>query len=293
MRASMLFTTKGTKATKWIPRIGFVCFVYLVVSSSFLSAQQAPPAGQQPAPGGRGGRGGPPPTARAAAPFDLTGTWVAVVSEDWRWRMVTPQKGDYASVPLNADGRKAADAWDMAKDSAAGEQCRPFGAAALLRLPTRLRVSWQDDTTLKVESDAGTQTRLFRFGAPPAAPAGTERSWQGYSVAEWSKQAQIRGLGFGGRGGGFAGGNLKVSTTQLRSGYLRKNGVPYSDNAVVTEYFNRHDEPNGDAWFTVTTVVEDPTYLNTPFITSTSFKREPDGSKWSPTPCQTDPPRTE
>ena len=76
----------------------------------------------------------------------------------------------------------------------------------------------------------------------------------------------------------------------MKAGYLRKNGVPYSENAVVTEQWNRHDEPNGDSWITVTTIVDDPQYLQQPFITSSSFKKEADTSKWSPSPCQTPPP---
>lgn len=230
---------------------------------------------------------GTPATARAAAPIDLTGYWVSLVTEDWRWRMVTPAKGDYASVPLNAAGRNAADEWDLAVDKAKGRECRAFGAAALLRLPLRVHVTWQDDQTLKLESDAGQQTRLFRFAA--SRGAAPKRDWQGASVAEWFKQPQS--FGFGPGRGGLAGGNLKVVTTRLRAGYLRKNGVPYSENTVVTEYFNRHSEPGGAEWFTLTSVVEDPTYLTQPFITSSSFKREPDGSRWHPTPCETDPPR--
>ena len=239
--------------------------------------------------GGRGAQQGPAPTPRAAAPFDLTGYWVSVVTEDWRWRMVTPQKGDYASVPLNAAGRQVADAWDLAKDKANHDECKAFGAAGMVRLPMRLQITWQDDNTLKLETDAGQQTRLFHFAG--GAPGG-ERSWQGYSAAEWYKQPQAVGLGFGGGGGrGFAGGNLKVVTTNMKAGYLRKNGVPYSENTVLTEYFNRHDEPNGDQWIMVTSVIEDPKYLNQPFLLSTSFKKERDGSKWRPTPCEIDPPR--
>jgi hypothetical protein len=286
-------------------RRGVLILSAMLIWASLVTAQQAPPgapAGPPPAggarqggaPAGRGGRGGPPPTPRAQQPFDLTGQWVAVISEDWRWRMTTPQKGDYASLPLNAEARRVADTWDLAKDVAAGEQCKPFGAAALLRQPTRLRISWQDDTTLKMESDAGQQTRLFKFAAPGALPVttavSTERTWQGNSTAEWNKVAVGRGFG-GGGGRGPAGGNLKVVTRDLRAGYLRKNGVPYSENAVVTEYFNRHDEPNGDQWFTVTTIVDDARYLNGSLIVSSSFKKETDTSKWNPTPCQTDPPR--
>jgi hypothetical protein len=240
---------------------------------------------------GQGGAAQPPQTARATAPFDLTGYWVSIVSEDWRWRMVTPAKGDYASVPLNDEGRKAADAWDLTKDKSAGTECKAFGAPALLRLPTRVHVTWQDDNTLKLETDSGQQIRLLHFGA--AQPPSAERQWQGYSKAEWFKQSQSTGLGFGGAGGrgNFTGGNLKVVTTGLRAGYLRKNGVPYSEDAVLTEYFNRHSGADGSEWFTVTTVVEDPRYLTMPFITSSSFKKETDASKWHPTACLIDPPR--
>ena len=76
----------------------------------------------------------------------------------------------------------------------------------------------------------------------------------------------------------------------MKAGYLRKNGVPYSEDAVLTEYYNRHSGPGDLEWFTVTTVVEDPKYLTQPFITSSSFRREADNSKWKPAPCQTAPP---
>ena len=234
----------------------------LLISGS-LSSQQPPQ---------------PPQTPRAAAPIDLTGYWVSVVTEDWRWRMLTPPKGDYASVPLTVEGRKVADMWDP--DRAPSDGCKAYGAPAVMRMPGRLNITWENDTTLKIETDAGGQTRRLRFESdrtPGEAP-----SWQGYSVASWEVT--------GGRGGRDAapaprGGTLKVVTTNLRAGYLRKNGVPYSENAVVTEYFDRH-AAYGTEWFTVTTIVEDPRYLTQSFITSTHFKREPDGAKWSPAPCE-------
>jgi hypothetical protein len=249
----------------------------LLVAASWASAQQ-----------GRGAPPGPPPTAQAAARADFTGTWVSVVTEDWLWRMITPPKGDVASIPINPAGRKIAEAWDLAKDNASGEQCKAFGAVGGMRIPGRVRISWQDPNTLKLEFDAGTQTRLLRFnptGAPPA-----QRSLQGYSVANWETgQAPQPGGGSFGTFGAGAGGGLKAITTQLSPGYLRKNGVPYSQNATLTEYFDRHSD-FGEDWFTVTAIVDDPQYLTQPFITSTHFKKEPDGSKWSPTPCRTEPP---
>jgi hypothetical protein len=237
--------------------------------------------------GGRGGRGGPPPVAvgRVGAPVDLTGYWVSIISEDWRWRMVTPLKGDAASVPTTAAARMIIDAWDPAKDEAAGNQCKSYGAAAIMRVPGRVHITWDDDMTLKVEADAGQQTRVFHFGGK--APAGAERTWQGYSVANW--EAPPRNPGGSNLGTariGTGGKALEVVTTNLKAGYLRKNGVPYSENAVVNEYYDRHTEPNGDEWFTVTTVVTDPQYLTVPFVTSSDFKKEPDGSKWSPEPCK-------
>ena len=246
-----------------------------------LVASLAVPAGLAAQGGARGGQGpATPATPKASAPIDLTGYWVSIVTEDWAWRMVTPRKGDYASLPLNDEGRRVADAWNPSKDEESGNQCKAYGAAHIMRVPGRLRITWDGDQTLKIETDAGQQTRMLQFGSsqPPSGEAG----WQGHSIATWEVAG---GRGPGGRGGPPPrGGSLKVVTTRMKSGYLRKNGVPYSESALVTEYFDRHAESNGD-WFTVTTIVEDPKYLLQPFITSTDFKKEPDGSKWHPVPC--------
>lgn len=223
----------------------------------------------------RGGRGAPQP-AQQAAPIDLTGYWVSVVTEDWKLRMVTPPKGVYNTLTLNAEGRRVADTWDPARDESAGEQCRSYGAGNIMRVPGRLHIAWQDPNTLQIETDAGTQTRLFRFGAQP--PVG-EPSWQGESAAEWQ-------YGPGRRGGGPPpSGSLKVVTTNLRPGYIRKNGAPYSKAAVVTEYYDLNTLPNKDAWLTVTTKVEDSVYFTRPYITSSDFQKLPDASGWAPTPC--------
>jgi len=238
----------------------------VLAGGASLAAQAQPPAAPQP-----------PATPRARAPIDLTGYWVSIVNEDWRWRMVTPPKGDLASVPLNPEGTKVANAWDPATDGS----CLAYGAAGLMRMPTRLNITWQDDRAIKIETDAGQQTRVFRFDAeaPPA-----QRSLQGYSVAQWEPVPQP------GRGGGAPQvpkfGNLKVTTTNLTAGWLRKNGVPYSENATVTEYFDRFKAPNNDEWLVVTTIVSDSKYLNQDFVTSTHFKKEPNGAKWSPSPCK-------
>jgi hypothetical protein len=177
--------------------------------------------------------------------------------------------------------------WDPAKDDAAGEACRSYGAPTIMRVPGRLHITWQDDNTLKIDTDAGTQTRLLHFGAGRAGEAGgaggaatgQAPSWQGYSVATWRRPARMD------QQRDKNAGDLRVLTTRLRAGYLRKNGVPYSENTTMTENFIRFADGN-DEWFTVSTIVEDPTYLAQSFITSTNFKREADGSKWRPVSCR-------
>ena len=270
----------------------FAIFLIAVGPSWFTGAAAAQQQGR--------GRGAGAQTTqqqapRGIAPVDLTGTWVAVITEDWRWRMVTAPRGDYPGVPLNPAGEKAAQAWDPAKDIAAGEQCRAYGAAGVMRLPTRLRITWQDDTTLKLETDAGQQVREFRFAS--STPATGEPTWQGLSLARWESMAE--GQGQAGAAGGVAGGqlqaqapggalsgSLKVVTTRMRSGYLRRNGVPYSADATLTEFFDRTTEANGDSWLVVTSIVEDPAYLTQPFMLTTHFKREPNAAKWNPRPCE-------
>ena len=252
-----------------------------------LVALGAPAIAQGP-PGGRGGRGGPPPPPKAAAPVDFTGYWVSVVTEDWRWRMVTPARGDFSGVPLNPAGRKIGQAWDPAKDEADGNQCRAYGAAGLMRMPGRLHITWEDDNTLRVDTDQGTQTRLLHFAGKPAA--GLTPSWQGYSSAQWEQPQRGSGppdflpIALNPREG-TRGRSLEVVTTNLKSGYLRKNGAPYSETTVLREYFDLSNEKDGSTWFVVTTIVEDPKYLSTPFVTSTNFKKQADATGWSPTAC--------
>jgi hypothetical protein len=291
-----------------VARLGVV--VGVVAAAAVVSAQR-----------GGGPGGGAAQSPQQSAPIDLTGYWVSIVNEDWRWRMVTPPKGDVASVPINAEGRRIAESWDPKLDGS----CLAYGAAGLMRMPTRLNITWENDRTLKIDTDAGVQTRRLLFERPASPPA---PSLQGLSIAEWERPggggARGGGGGFGGFGGGGGGagappgpppapagapagdgrggagrggrggagqgprtGSLKVVTTNLSGGWLRRNGVPYSDGATMTEYFDRFAVPGGDEWLVVTTVVSDPKYLAQEFVTSTHFKKEADGAKkWDPTPCK-------
>jgi hypothetical protein len=253
------------------PKWGLVVAA-VVMSWAAQAAAQFPPRG-----------GGPPATPRTSAPIDLTGVWVSIVNEDWRWRMITAPRGDFPGLPLSPAGRAIAMAWDPKTDGS----CKAFGAAAVMRMPTRVRISWADDVTLKIETDNGQQTRLLHFGAgrPPGAP-----SLQGDSAADWQRTLPPNnpfGINFPGGPPPPPGGSLRVVTTNLSGGWLRRNGVPYSAKTTVTEFFDRFPVPDGSEWFVVTTQVVDPEYLLGRLVTSSHFRREPDASKWAPKPCRT------
>ncbi len=259
----------------------FICLfmALMIVSSSALFAQ-----------GGGGGRGGgqrggpggaPPQSPKAAAPVDLTGYWVSIVTEDWIERMSpdSPPSGTGGARGLGgARGQAAAPPPN-------GEQCRAYAAGGSLRVPTRLNITWADDNTLKVQMDAGSQTRLLHFN--PTTPAPAEKTLQGYSVATWDLGAGARGGGRGGAPGGPAPaaprwGSLNVMTTNLSGGYLLSSRALYSENAILTEYFSKHTD-FGQDYFTVTAQIQDgPTTR----VTSSTFKKEPNGSKFSPGPCE-------
>jgi len=242
-----------------------------------IAGQGMPPTGQQK----------PASTPKAGALIDLTGYWVSIIDEEWRWRMMTPPKGDLSFVPLNAEGRRVASLWDPAADQAAGNQCKAYGAAGVMRLPERLHISWANDNTLEIDIDSGMQKRLLHFDG--SKWNGGEPQWQGDSVASWEKQVQSGGFGRPLGGTPPPGGSLKVVTTHMRPGYLRQNGVPYSDKAVLTEYFDRLDV-DGQGYLIVTSIVEDPQFLTGRFLTTEQFKLEPNGSKWHPAPCKIGPP---
>ena len=164
--------------------------------------------------------GAPARSGRDAAPIDLTGYWVSYVTENWRYRMVTPAKGEYRRIPASPAALPLINNWDPVADERAGNQCKSYGAGAIMSVPGRLHITWQDADTLRVETDAGTQTRLFHFS--PRATS-SPRSWQGESAGAWERAI-----------GPDGGGSLRVITSNLRVGYLRKNGVPYSERATVT-----------------------------------------------------------
>ena len=204
--------------------------------------------------------------AQEVAPVDFTGYWTSHITEDYRYRMFTPPRGDYASIVLTQQGRELADSWDPERDAAEGRACLAYGVGNIMRMPVRLHIAWDNENTLVIETDHGQQRREFNFGQTRQREIG-ERTLQGESVARWERRS------------------LAVQTRNMRAGYIRRNGVPLGENAVVTEFFDLRTHPGGEDWFTVTTVVDDPENLYRPYITTSDFKRLENGDDWNPSPC--------
>ena len=248
-----------------IARLGG-CGALAIVLSSVVVSAQVPGRDQSdrdPANAGRG-RGGPvAKTPKEAAPIDLAGYWVSIVSEDWRFRMVTPPKGDFPDFLLNPEGIKVANAWDPAKDEAEKDHCKAYGAPNIMRVPGRFHITWADDQTLKIETDAGRQTRLLKFTAGPATPP----SRQGTSAARWDRKA------------------LRVDTSNLLPGYVQYNGVPASAKTTMVEYFDVIHEPGGEAWIIDDSVITDPTYHVRTIKRSTHLRKQADDEGWDPQAC--------
>lgn len=230
---------------------------------------------------GAGGRGAAPAAApRDAAPVDLTGYWVSLVTEDWVERM-SPDSPPSGTGARRGRGGAAA---PPLPPSNPDDPCRVYGAAGSMRVPGRLHITWAGANTLQIDMDSGRQTRVFHFD--PTEPPPTGRTLQGYSVARWDTGAAGRG-GRGRRGRGApptppAWGSLKVVTTNMTGGYLLSSRANYSADADLREEFIQHSDFGVD-YLTVTAIIEDGPSTR---FTSSTFKREPDGSKFSPAGCQ-------
>lgn len=271
------------RPTRRTLRVAGLAVVAILGASGRAQAQQ-----------GMGGMAAEPISAREAAAqhFDLTGYWVPIITEDWLYRMVTPPVGD---VPGGEFGRylhptdaaiQAAMNWDPDADATTGLECKSFGAGHIMRMPTRLHIAWENDDTLRIDTDYGEQTRMLRFRPTEADAVRDRGTWQGHSSASWEAQGQRRGFG---PGPVSRPGTLRVETGRMRPGYMSRNGIPYEERATMREFFVRHDD-FGDEWFTVTTILEDPENLARPHITTTHFRREADDSNWNPRPCEIVPP---
>ena len=240
-------------------------------------AQRCRCSRQRP-PGAAGrGRGGPRrpagrrPTAARRRRSTSRGYWVSLVTDDWRYRMLTPPKGNADYMPVNAEARRVMDEWDPAKDEAGGEACRGYGAGGVMRLPGRLHITWENDNTLKMDIDAGTQTRRFVFGAAPRRAA--EPSWQG--------SPRRRAGCFPGRRGRGA---ERPPRSARRDDDAPASGLPAEERHPLQRQRTYHRvlrAPRRDEaqeYLAVTTMVDDPQYLALPYIKTYEYKKQPDAS---------------
>ena len=282
-------------ASRWAgKRAGAFGLAAGLVGLAFAPALLAQPPGF----GGRGG-GGPAVAAREAAPVDLTGTWVSLVTEDWIERLSpdSPASGSGGGFGFGGGGGGRGGGGVGGQPAARSDDpCAAYGAGGIMRVPGRLRIRWQDENTLLLEYDAGSQRRLVRFGAPSGAPQSP--SLQGTSTGSWQASAgggRGRGgppQGFGapsdGRGGTAPNrwGSLEIRTTDLTPGYLLTSRSWYGDGATLIELVRYHSD-FGQDYFTVTAIVEENGATTS--MTSSTFRKEPNASKFEPTACEIAP----
>jgi hypothetical protein len=201
------------------------------------------------------------------AQLDLSGSWGQRFHEDLPERGAGPEIGDYLGLPINDAARQRAETWDAGKWTMPERQCEPHPADYGPRGPASLRIS---NTVDPISQDATSwhvtlmwmlphRTIYMDRRQPPSPYA--QHSWQGFSAGEWE------------------GDMLKVTTTHLKEGWLRRNGVPRSDKATLIEYFIRHGN-----YLTLVTVVRDPVYLTEPFVRTSNWVADP-GFQMSPFSC--------
>ena len=189
--------------------------------------------------------------AAAGAQVDFSGEWRAVTNEV---DAEGPEIGDYTGLPINAEARAVAEAWDASVLSLPELQCRPHPAPYAERTPgnpANAQMRWwkevdpatQELTAYRKRGAWMEPERTIWMDGRPHPPEYAPHTWQGFSTGQWQ------------------GNTLVVRTTHIKEGFLRRNGVPHSDKLVMTEYFVRHG-----SYLTSNLYVEDPVYLEEPLL---------------------------
>jgi hypothetical protein len=210
--------------------------------------------------------------AVAVAPLlaqrDLTGEWAPRFHEDQPERIPGPDIGDYLGLPINDSARLRGDSWDASLLTLPEHQCKPHPADYGPRGPANLRF-WRDIDTATQQTIAyhthiswQAPERTIWMDGREHPPEYAPHTWQGFSTGKWE------------------GDMLTVTTTHLKNGWIRRNGIPRSDKAVLTEHWIRHDK-----FLTLVSIVNDPVYLSEPFIRTTDWQADPD-QNIAPYPCE-------
>ena len=183
---------------------------------------------------------------------DFTGYWMWLPHEEFRMRLWGPEPGEIGGLPLNEKAINAAMTFDPNDYYKPENQCRNHGAAYVMRAPFARQFLYEDTDTLLIRIELEAQERKIYLDG--RLPSSEEHTGLGHSVGSWKNEI------------------LTVTTTHMTPYYHRRNGVPYSENAVMTEHFLLHDSN----YLTIITKVDDPEYLSEPLVRSISFKKLPD-----------------
>jgi hypothetical protein len=182
--------------------------------------------------------------------------------------MEGPELGDYLGLPINDAARLYADSWDASLLALPENQCRPIRDDYPSRGPAQMRISKQVDgptqqiVAYRMLLSWMTQERIIYMDGRPHPPEYAAHTWQGFSTGHWE------------------GNMLTATTTHLKAGWIRRNGVPRSEKATLTEHWIRHG-----SYLTLVSIVNDPVYLTAPFIRTTNFVLEPE-QQIAPFPCE-------
>ena len=204
----------------------------------------------------------------APAQRDPSGEWAPRFHEDQPERIPGPEIGDYLGLPINDAARLRADSWDASLLTLPEHQCKPHPADYGPRGPANLRI-WPeiDRATQKLiayHTHISWQApeRTIWMDGRPHPPDYAAHTWQGFSTGKWE------------------GDMLTVTTTHLKIGWIRRNGVPRSDKATLIEHWIRHEN-----YLTLVSIIQDPVYLTEPFLRTTNWVMDPD-QRIDPYPCE-------
>ena len=207
--------------------------------------------------------------APAFAQLDLSGEWASRYTWDYLERLPGPELGDYLGLPINNAARLKANSWEASTQTIPERQCIPHGADYLFsRAGFPMRIWTEEDpvtekvVAIRIRSYAWGVERTIWMDGRPHPSKNARHTWQGFSTGQWNANV------------------LTVTTTHLKWNYLRRNGVPRSDKATVTEHFARH----GD-YLTLLTYIDDPVYLTEPLLRTSGYVLDPQ-QQLEPFPCE-------
>ena len=197
--------------------------------------------------------------APALAQVDLSGTWATRNHEDWMERWPGPDVGDFTGLPINEDAVARALAYSPSQLALPERQCLYYGPTYTVIGPFGLRI-WSESEPVDGRviswhmSGAVDKTprTIWMDGRPHPSPNAV-KTFRGFSTGRWE------------------GDTLIVTTTHMKAGPLRRNGVPHSDQTVMTEFISRYDDK-----LTILAIIDDPVYMEEPHVISRTWQEDAD-----------------